>query len=141
MRLAALIFATTCLFAVSAQAVEYKPLFATTASDETIKRATNSVSNKNKDDFNGNSGLSEMPVEPFPTAAELLDADKDGIPDSEDKDIAIPNPFAPQDTKKDEPKKKQVYKGVPDTELRRSISDPRIDDGYVQGLIQQRAPN
>lgn len=38
----------------------------------------------------------------------------------------------------DKPKVKYVYKGQPIGELRRAITDDRIDDGYVQGLLQQR---
>lgn len=142
MRLTALLFVTASLIATPVLA-QNAPLFATTTATTPSKTRTNSVAKSNADSITETlkaQGMSEMPMDAFPKP-ELLDADNDGIADSEDKDIAIPNPFAPQETaKKDEPKKKQVYLGTPDVELRRTIADPRIDDGYVQGLIQQRAP-
>jgi hypothetical protein len=80
--------------------------------------------------------LSEMPMDDFPGADELADIDNDGILDDSDTDVAIPDPFAPET--EDKPKVKYVYKGYSTTTLRRSIQDDRIDDGYIQGLMQQK---
>jgi hypothetical protein len=40
----------------------------------------------------------------------------------------------------EKPKVKYIYKGQPIGQLRRAIIDPRVDDGYAQGLLQQRGP-
>ncbi len=40
----------------------------------------------------------------------------------------------------EKPKVKYIYKGEPIGQLRRAVVDDRVDDGYVQGLLQQRGP-
>jgi len=133
-----LFVAVALLMPFAALAANNKPLFETTTSTQTSGSRSNSVAKSNAQ---GNPAPSEMPLKGLQaTGGQLLDADKDGIPDARDSKIGIPNPFAPQEQEQ-KPKKKQVYKGTVDMELHRPIKDDRIDDGYVQGLIQQRAPH
>lgn len=83
--------------------------------------------------------LTEMPLNKFPGKEELQDRDKDGIVDSEQKTGSmIPDPFA--GTEEEKPEIKYIYKPQSATQLRRSIQDDRIDDGYVQGYMNQTGP-
>lgn len=91
----------------------------------------------------GNVPLTQMPTKGYPTPTEILKIEEEKNRQAAEK--GIPNPFEPQVVKTPEQKRKeanvkQVYRGTPDVELKRQIQDPRIDDGYVQGLIRQRAP-
>lgn len=43
------------------------------------------------------------------------------------------------DKEKERSNVRQVYKPQPNLAMRRAIKDDRVDDGYVQGLIEQRA--
>lgn len=61
----------------------------------------------------------------MPTAAGGVSA-ADPFPLDEDDDTGV--------------KTKYVYKGEAIGVMRRSFKDDRIDDGYVQGLLQQRGP-
>ncbi len=81
--------------------------------------------------------FSEMPDTDFPGA---VDTDGDGIADGNVTDM-LPG-TTPDGGMTAEPQKtvKYVYKPGSDTNLRRLIQDPRIEDGYVQGLMQQRSP-
>ncbi len=93
---------------------------------------------KSDEDF-----LSEMPVAKFPGKAEMQDKDHDGIVDSEEtgKNLSgsIADPFngSEPDAK---PKVTYTYHPTSSTMLRRSIQDDRIEDGYVQGYMQQTGP-
>lgn len=84
--------------------------------------------------------LTEMPLEKFPGKEELQDRDNDGIVDADQAGGhhgLIPDPFAPAEEK---PKIKYIYNPQSATQLRRSIQDDRIEDGYVQGYMQQTGP-
>lgn len=83
--------------------------------------------------------LSEMPDVQFPG---MIDTDGDGVADNNVADM-IPtgtDGIAPGEPAEPQKTVKYVYKPGSDTHLRRLIQDPRIEDGYVQGLMQQRGP-
>lgn len=85
--------------------------------------------------------LAEMPADSFPGNENpgMQDIDGDGI--AENVADMIPTGM-PGQVGTAEPQKQvqYVYKPGSDTYLRRTIQDPRIEDGYVQGLMEQRGP-
>jgi hypothetical protein len=83
--------------------------------------------------------LTQMPVNNFP-GAQSLDRDGDGVADGQQFGYnGIGDPFSGFGQPE---KKKIIYKYTPksSTQLRRTIQDDRIEDGYVQGYMQQTGP-
>lgn len=83
--------------------------------------------------------LTQMPVNNFP-GAQSIDSDGDGIADGQQFGYnGIGDPYSGFGQPE---KKKIIYKYTPksSTQLRRTIQDDRIEDGYVQGYMQQTGP-
>jgi len=81
--------------------------------------------------------LTELPADQFPG---MIDTDGDGVADNNVADMIPTGNMTLSPESQPQKTVKYVYKPGSDTHLKRLIQDPRIEDGYVQGLMQQRGP-
>lgn len=102
------------------------------------------ITNRSSGTGTNTGNLTQMPVKGYPTPAEILKMEEEQNRKAGTSGTVRPTiePTAEAKTHEDKRKAKnvkQVYTATPDIELKRQIQDPRIDDGYVQGLIRQRS--
>ena len=102
------------------------------------------VTNRSSGTDSSQTNLTQMPVKGYPSPAEILKIEEENKRKAGTSNLINPAVEPSREAKTHEEKRKEknvkhVYKGTPDIELKRQIQDPRIDDGYVQGLIQQRS--